>query len=109
MSDRKYDELYQEALTGRLNRRDVLRKGAALGLSIPVIASLLAACGDDDDETPGVTDTAPTSPAGGTTPDAMETPEDEETPDMAGTPESEETPDMAGTPEGQETPDMAGT
>ena len=109
MSDRKYDELYQEALTGRLNRRDVLRKGAALGFSIPVIASLLAACGGDDDETPEATDTDPTSPAGGTTPEGEETPEDEETPAMEGTPEGEETPDMEGTPEGEETPAMEGT
>ena len=31
-------------LDGRLSRRDVLKRGAMLGLSAPVIACLLAAC-----------------------------------------------------------------
>lgn len=43
------EALRRGALEGRLNRRDVLKRGAALGLSAPVIAALLAACGDDDD------------------------------------------------------------
>lgn len=44
------DELREEVLQGRLDRRTVLRRSLALGLSAPVIASLLAACGDDDDD-----------------------------------------------------------
>lgn len=32
-----------------MNRRQVLRRGAAFGLSLPVVASLLAACGGDDE------------------------------------------------------------
>lgn len=35
---------------GVLTRRQVLRRGLALGLSTPVIMSLLAACGSDDDD-----------------------------------------------------------
>lgn len=41
------------AQMGRLTRRQILHRGLALGLSSPLIASLLAACGDsadDDDE-----------------------------------------------------------
>ncbi len=34
----------------RLSRREVLRKGAMLGLSVPAIGALLAACGGDDDD-----------------------------------------------------------
>lgn len=36
--------LYQEARSGRMSRRDVLRRAAAIGLSAPVIG-VLAACG----------------------------------------------------------------
>ncbi len=113
MSDRHFDELYQGALAGRLNRRDVLRKGAALGLSLPVIATLLAACGDGDEDTPEGAE--PTTPAGGMTPEAEETPEEEETAETEATAEGDETPDMEGTPsdeetpEGEETPDAAET
>ena len=35
--------------SGRINRRDFMRRGVLLGLSIPTISALLAACGDDDD------------------------------------------------------------
>jgi multiple sugar transport system substrate-binding protein len=38
-------ELYAQALAGRLSRREVLRRGLALGLSYPAIAILVAACG----------------------------------------------------------------
>ena len=36
--------------SGRISRRDFVRRGALLGLSIPTIAAVLAACGDDDDD-----------------------------------------------------------
>jgi peptide/nickel transport system substrate-binding protein len=53
------ERLRESVLAGVLSRRDVLRRGAALGLSAPVIAGLLAACGDDDDDD----DTAGETPA----------------------------------------------
>jgi peptide/nickel transport system substrate-binding protein len=37
-------------LTGALTRRAMLSRAAAFSLSVPVVASLLAACGDEDDE-----------------------------------------------------------
>ncbi|HEX3721874.1 MAG TPA: extracellular solute-binding protein [Nitrolancea sp.] len=43
--DEGFGKLVHEALNGTLSRRDVLRRGALLGLSAPVIAALLAACG----------------------------------------------------------------
>ncbi|MGH9175146.1 MAG: ABC transporter substrate-binding protein, partial [Vicinamibacterales bacterium] len=60
-NDNRYDELMEGALSGRLNRREVMRRAVLLGLSVPAIGTLLAACGDDDDEGD---DDAPTSTTG---------------------------------------------
>ena len=43
--------------TGRISRRDFVRRGALLGLSVPTIAAVLAACGDDDDDDAETADT----------------------------------------------------
>jgi peptide/nickel transport system substrate-binding protein len=58
-------QLRGEILVGRLNRRSVLKRAAALGLSALVIAGLLAACGDDDEgpRATGLLPTRPTQPA----------------------------------------------
>jgi peptide/nickel transport system substrate-binding protein len=45
-----YDDLLEAARQGRLTRRNVLARAAALGLSAPAISALIAACGDDDDD-----------------------------------------------------------
>ena len=47
----RLDSLRTELLEGRLDRRSVLKRGMALGLSAPVIAGLLAACGGGEDAT----------------------------------------------------------
>jgi peptide/nickel transport system substrate-binding protein len=75
---------------GRLSRREVLKRGLALGLATPVITGLMAACGGDDDdgddtdatEEPGGADaTAEASPtripvvAATRTPDSAASPE----------------------------------
>jgi peptide/nickel transport system substrate-binding protein len=53
-------ELINEAMAGQLSRRAILKRGAALGLSIPVVSALLAACAapeeDDDEDVPVVDD-----------------------------------------------------
>lgn len=70
-------ELLAGALEGRFSRREVMRRAMALGLSAPIIASILAACGDDDDDdddTGG--DDAPTATQAET--DDAETPEPDE-------------------------------
>jgi trehalose/maltose transport system substrate-binding protein len=74
-NDKRYDELLEEVMAGRLNRRDVLRRSVLLGLSVPAIGALLAACGDDDD---GGDDDAPTSTSG-TGQDGATEPADEAT------------------------------
>jgi peptide/nickel transport system substrate-binding protein len=41
-------QLVEDVLAGRISRRALLKRAAILGVSAPVIASLLAACEDDD-------------------------------------------------------------
>ena len=53
-----------------LNRRQVLKRSAALALTVPAISALLAACGDDEE------DDEPTAATGDS--DATEAPEDNE-------------------------------
>jgi peptide/nickel transport system substrate-binding protein len=76
--DQEPIDLVNALSTGRINRRDFMRKGMLLGLSIPAISAILASCGGDDDddaeETAGSADTgtaaetpsATTSPSGTT-------------------------------------------
>ncbi len=46
----KLDLLREQILNGQLSRRAVLKRAMAMGLSAPIIAGLLAACGGDDDD-----------------------------------------------------------
>ena len=67
-------QLFSQVRDGLLTRRQVLKRAAALGLSAPVIAALLAACGSSSNSTPTTasasTATATTASSGGTTPAA---------------------------------------
>lgn len=49
-NDRKLDALLDDVLAGRINRRMLLKRAVGLGLSTPLMAGLLAACGGDDDD-----------------------------------------------------------
>ncbi len=52
-TDREPAESLARVIGSRLNRRQILRRGIALGLAAPAVGWLLAACGgDDDEETP---------------------------------------------------------
>jgi peptide/nickel transport system substrate-binding protein len=103
-------KLYEFLHGGRMNRRDLLRRSAVAGLSLPVVGSLLAACGDDDDDDGAAATTAPgaqaTSP--GTSPTAT-TAAAGETPAAAETPEAAETPAAEATTAGGEQPAGEGT
>jgi hypothetical protein len=44
MRDMRFDRRYQDMLAGRLSRRQVLRRAIALGLTVPAVSALLAAC-----------------------------------------------------------------
>src|SRR3954464_14795338 len=70
--DQEPIDLVNALNSGRINRRDFMRKGMLLGLSIPTISALIAACGDDDDDnaestTGGATATTPAAHAGAAT------------------------------------------
>lgn len=89
-----YDRLLGQAISGQMSRRSLLKRAGVLGLSAGLMTTLLAACGDDDDEPTTADDgETPDATGGGTTPDttAGETPETEteETPED----EAEETPE----------------
>ncbi|RIK47247.1 MAG: peptide ABC transporter substrate-binding protein [Chloroflexi bacterium] len=68
----KFELLQAEVLAGKLSRRAVLKRATALGLSAPIIAGLLAACGGDDDDTSPTATSAPPPAATATTPPAAE-------------------------------------
>jgi peptide/nickel transport system substrate-binding protein len=61
------DQLRNDALRGRIGRRQFLMRAMALGLSAPVIAGLLAACGGNDKEKATATTEERTSAASPTT------------------------------------------
>jgi peptide/nickel transport system substrate-binding protein len=54
------NHVIDEFLAGRLTRRDFLRRGAAVGLSMPALGAVLAACGSS-----GTTSSTPKSVGGG--------------------------------------------
>lgn len=58
LSSLNQEKIHELALAGRLSRRDVVKRATALGLSAPVIAALLAACGGDDDDDSDGADTS---------------------------------------------------
>lgn len=64
------NHVIDEFIAGRLSRRAFIRRGTIVGLSIPAIGALLAACGSDDDKGTdvttggGATDTAGTAAPG---------------------------------------------
>jgi peptide/nickel transport system substrate-binding protein len=61
--DQEPIDLVDALKSGRINRRDFMRRGVLLGLSIPTISALLAACGDDDDNAESTAASADTGTA----------------------------------------------
>jgi peptide/nickel transport system substrate-binding protein len=71
------NHLIDELSAGKISRRDFVRRGTVLGLSLPALSFIAAACGGDDDEAAatGATDTsAGEAQAGGTLRTAQLTP-----------------------------------
>jgi peptide/nickel transport system substrate-binding protein len=94
--DRRVEDLFAEIRTEGLTRRDVIVRATALGLSGTLLASLLAACGEDDDEVD-----APDVRA--TDDDAEDAPVDDDTEDDAApepADDAEDTDDDASAPDG---------
>lgn len=79
----EFERLQVEVREGRLTRRDVLRRAAALGLTAPAIASLLAACGRAQQGTPTTAPAAQTPTAAATPTQARATPAAQATPSPA--------------------------
>lgn len=76
-----------ETLQVGVSRRTLLRRAAALGVSMPVVGGLLAACGGGGDDEATTAPQATQAGGGGATPGATEAPSGDSTP--ATTPSSE--------------------
>ena len=72
------NHLIDELAAGKISRREFVRRGAVLGLSLSALSFIASACGGDDDDasgTTGATDTNGAAPhAGGTLRTALITP-----------------------------------
>jgi peptide/nickel transport system substrate-binding protein len=71
------NHLIDELSAGKISRREFVRRGTVLGLSLPALSFIAAACGGDDDDASatGATDTsAGEAQAGGTLRTALITP-----------------------------------
>ena len=60
------NHVIDEFVAGRLSRRGFIRRGTIVGLSVPAIGALLAACGDDEETTSPTGGGTATTAAGGT-------------------------------------------
>jgi peptide/nickel transport system substrate-binding protein len=58
-------DLVEAYAQGRINRRDFVKRGTVIGLSVPFMGSIIAACGGDDDDagSPGTEPTGTSAPA----------------------------------------------
>jgi peptide/nickel transport system substrate-binding protein len=60
------NHVIDEYLAGRLSRRSFIRRGTVVGMSLPAIGALLAACGGDEESASTTAAPATTSGGGGT-------------------------------------------
>ncbi|HCG29702.1 MAG TPA: hypothetical protein DEU95_08180, partial [Chloroflexi bacterium] len=82
------DEIRADVLAGRIDRRTMLKRAMALGLSAPIIAGLLAACGGSEKATStpkAEATTAATQPAAASSPTAAATAPPATSPTTGGT------------------------
>lgn len=76
--DAEIAALRQAIAAGNLSRRAVLRKSLALGLSAPIVAGLLSACGGDDDDDDSSPADGAGMPTGAPAPTVEQTPTEED-------------------------------
>lgn len=74
MHDSQLHDLIQEVVRRRYSRREALRRALALGLSIPAISMVLAACGGGDDATSAATEGSSDSGSSASTAEASGSP-----------------------------------
>jgi peptide/nickel transport system substrate-binding protein len=60
------EHVIDEFVAGRLSRRNFMRKGSAIGLSIPLMSAIVAACGSSGSTTPSSSGTAAAGKSGAT-------------------------------------------
>lgn len=60
------NHVIDEFVAGRISRRDFLRRGAVVGISIPVLGAVLSACGGSSSPSPTSSSSAPAGKAGAT-------------------------------------------
>jgi peptide/nickel transport system substrate-binding protein len=58
------NHIIDEFAAGRLSRREFIRRGTVIGISVPVLGSILAACGSSASSSPGSTASASSSATG---------------------------------------------
>ena len=58
------NHIIDEFAAGRLSRRDFIRRGTVVGISVPILGSIIAACGSSAKSTPS-TSPSSSSTAGG--------------------------------------------
>lgn len=80
-------DLIEQLNSGRITRRDFVRRGAIVGLSVSTMTAVLAACGGDDDDASGTaTAGSDTASASGDTGSASATESATATPGTTGAP-----------------------
>lgn len=60
------NHVIDEFVAGRISRRDFLRRGAVVGISIPVLGAVVSACGGSSSPSPTTSSSAPAGKAGAT-------------------------------------------
>jgi peptide/nickel transport system substrate-binding protein len=60
------NHVIDEYAAGRLSRRDFLRRGAVVGISLPVLGAVISACGSSGSSTPSTSSSSGAGAAGAT-------------------------------------------
>ena len=76
-------DLIEAYAQGRINRRNFVKRGTIIGLSVPFMGAIIAACGDDDDSS-GDTAAPGTETAGTDAPAGTEAPAGSDAPASSG-------------------------